>query len=318
MQISLSFNPAEDKREHVASVVDAVYGVKSSPKLTAAVDAPHIAQPTAVVEPSQPSQVSNPAQVAEFPNPTTAPTQAASASPATPGPAGVELDKNGIPWDVRIHSGGTNDDGTHKKNKDGSWAKKKGVDDLTVSNVTKELQNLMAAQIGNAAPPAGLPVGGVLGNPVNVPHQEAVPLPNDPNAFVVAPSNVAPVGTAVPTGAVPLSTQPSTTAAPTLAPNIAPMPMNDAPTLAPNVAPMPVPAPQPAAAPTTYNDLAVWLAPNLEEAGGKLKREHVAHFCKQCNIVNAQGEGEFALVANRPDAVAWLYQAFTAQIAATV
>lgn len=307
MQISLTFSPAEDNHVDVSRVVDAVYGVKSSPKLTAAVDAPHIAQPTAVVEPSQPSQVSNPAQVAEFPNPSIAPTAAASASPATPGPAGVELDKNGIPWDVRIHSGGTNDDGSHKKNKDGSWAKKKGVDDLTISNVTKELQNLMAAQIGNAAPPAGLPAGGVLGNPVNVPHQEAVPLPNDPNAFVAQPINS--IAQAAPV---------VTTAAPTLAPNIAPMPMNDAPTLAPNVAPMPVPAPQPAAAPTTYNDLAVWLAPNLEEAGGKLKREHVAHFCKQCNIVNAQGEGEFALVANRPDAVAWLYQAFTAQIAATV
>lgn len=308
MQISLTFSPAEDNHVDVSRVVDAVYGVKSSPKLTAAVDAPHIAQPTAVVEPSQPSQVSNPAQVAEFPNPTTAPTQVASDSPATPGPAGVELDKDGVPWDARIHSGGTDKEtGAHKKNADGRWSKRKGRDEIQAAAITKELQNLMAAQIGNAAPPAGLPAGGVLGNPVNVPHQEAVPLPNDPNAFVAQPINS--IAQAAPV---------VTTAAPTLAPNIAPMPMNDAPTLAPNVAPMPVPAPQPAAAPTTYNDLAVWLAPNLEEAGGKLKREHVAHFCKQCNIVNAQGEGEFALVANRPDAVAWLYQAFTAQIAATV
>lgn len=318
MQISLTFSPAEDNHVDVSRVVDAVYGVKSSPNgvsvqtasNTPALDAQTLGavQITAAnTTGNQSSAAAAPAQVAEFPNPTTAPTQAASASPATPGPVGVELDKNGIPWDVRIHSGGTNDDGSHKKNKDGSWAKKKGVDDLTISNVTKELQNLMAAQIGNAAPPAGLPAGGVLGNPVNVPHQEAVPLPNDPNAFVAQPINS--IAQAAPV---------VTTAAPTLAPNIAPMPMNDAPTLAPNVAPMPVPAPQPAAAPTTYNDLAVWLAPNLEEAGGKLKREHVAHFCKQCNIVNAQGEGEFALVANRPDAVAWLYQAFTAQIAATV
>jgi len=318
MQISLSFNPAEDKREHVASVVDAVYGVKSSPKsqdvATASSTPASVAQTSPGASPMGAATMANPLSaaatgVAEFPNPLTAPTQAASATPATPGPAGVELDKNGIPWDVRIHSGGVDENGNHKKTAAGVWAKRKGVSDLDVTTITKELQNLMAAQVGHAAPPAGLPAGGVLGNPVNVPHQEAVPLPNDPNAFVAQP-----IAMPAQTGAPVVNT------APALAPNVAPMPMPmaDAPTLAPNVAPMPVPAPQPAAAPTTYNDLAVWLAPNLEEAGGKLKREHVAHFCKQCNIVNAQGEGEFALVANRPDAVAWLYQAFTAQIAATV
>lgn len=312
MQISLSFNPAEDKREHVASVVDAVYGVKSSPKPQDAATAnntPAFVAPTSPdASPAAASTTASPLPgvatgVAEFPNPSIAPTAGASVTPATPGPAGVKLDKNGIPWDVRIHSGGVDENGNHKKTAAGVWAKRKGVSDLDVSTITKELQNLMAAQVGHAAPPAGLPAGGVLGNPVNVPHQEAVPLQNDPNAFVAQP--IAPPGGVV-------------VAPNALAPNIAPMPMNDAPTLAPNVAPMPVPAPQPAAAPTTYNDLAVWLAPNLEEAGGKLKREHVAYFCKQCNIVNAQGEGEFALVANRPDAVAWLYQAFTAQIAATV
>jgi hypothetical protein len=323
MQISLTFSPAEDNHVDVSRVVDAVYGVKSSPNVVSAqtgINMPVLgAQTQAAVQlaaasstVNQSSDAAAPAQVAEFPNPTTVPTQAASATPATATPAGVELDKNGIPWDVRIHSGGVDENGQHKKTAAGVWAKRKGVDDLTVSNVTKELQNLMAAQVGHAAPPAGLPAGGVLGNPVNVPHQEAVPLPNDPNAFIAQPiagSATAPVGSTVIQTSAP---------APTLAPNIAPMPMGEAPTLAPQVAPMPVPAPQPAAAPTTFNDLAVWLAPNLEESGGKLKREHVAHFCKQCNIVNAQGEGEFALVANRPDAVAWLYQAFTAQIAATV
>lgn len=303
MQISLTFSPAEDKHDDVTRVVDAVYGVKTSPK---SADAQTTAQPTVAAGVSHPSPVTSPAPVAEFPNLSTAPTAVASADPATNGPAGVELDKNGIPWDVRIHSGGVDENGKHKKTAAGVWAKRKGVDGVTESTVIKELQNLMAAQVGHAAPPAGLPAGGVLGNPVNVPYHEAVPLPNDANAFVAQPITTAPVA------------QPSEPVTLAVAPNIAPIPLADAPTLAPNVAPMPVPAPQPAAPPTTYNDLAVWLAPNLEEAGGKLKREHVAYFCKQCNIVNAQGEGEFALVANRPDAVAWLYQAFTAQIAATV
>jgi hypothetical protein len=316
MQISLSFNPAEDNHVTVTRVVDAVYGVKTSPNAasvptgnnTPVLDAP--TSPAALNVDASSTVNQSPVVapgVSSFPNHSTAPTAAALDTPAVNGPAGVVLDKNGIPWDARIHSGGVNDDGTHKKNKDGSWAKKKGVDDLTASNITKELQNLMAAQIGHAAPPAGLPAGGVLGNPVNTPHQEAVPLPTDPNAYVIAPSGIA------------IAPMPAPVAEPaptTLQPQIAPMPMGDAPQLAPTVAPMPLPIPQPAAAPTDYNSLAVWLAPNLEESGGKLKREHVEHFCRQCNIVNAQGVGEFALVANRPDAVAWLFQAFTQQIAA--
>lgn len=295
MKISLEFSPADDKHDDVTRVVDAVYGVNSSPK---SASAPATAQPTVVVEASQPSPVSSPAPVAEFPNPTIAPTAVASATPATNGPAGVDLDKNGIPWDARIHSGGVGEDGKPKKTAAGVWAKRKGVDDLTVSTLTKELQNLMAAQIGNGQPPAGLPAGGVanLGNPVNVPHQEAVPLPNDPNAFVAQPI-----------------AQPAPTTAPVAA--IAPMPQA-APVLAPNVAPMPVPMPQAAAAPTDFNSLAIWLAPNLEGAGGKLKQEHVEYFCRQCNIVDANGAGDFSLVQQRPDAVAWLYQAFIAQLAA--
>ena len=305
MQISLSFNPVEDKHEHVNAVVDAVYGVKTSPK-SLSVAAPVTALPTGAADDVLLSPVNSPAPVAEFPNPLIAPTVVALVTPVVNGPAGVELDKNGIPWDARIHSGGRDEQGNPKKNADGSWAKKKGVDDLTKANITKELQNLMAAQIGHAAPPAGLPAGGVLGNPVNVPHQEAVALPTDPNAYVVVPS-----GTAI----APMPAPVLEPAPVTLQPQIAPMP--DAPTLAPQVAPMPLPIPAPAAAPTTYQDLAVWLAPNLQDSGGKLSTAHVEHFCRQCNIVNAQGVGEFALVANRPDAVAWLYQAFTAQIAAS-
>lgn len=298
MQISLSFNPVEDKHEHVNAVVDAVYGVKSSPKFQSGVDALATAQLTAAVESSQPSLANTPAVIASFPNPTTAPTAAASNTPATNGPAGVELDKNGIPWDARIHSGGVDPEtGAHKKTAAGVWAKRKGVDDLTVSTITKELQNLMANQVGHAAPPAGLPAGGVLGNPVNVPHQEAVPLPGQPDAFV----------------AVSIAPMPGQT------PAIAPMPMAEpAPQMAPQPQPQMQPVPQPAAAMpiTDFNSLAVWLAPNLEESGGKLKREHVAHFCQQCGIVDAQGAGDFSLAAHRPDAIAWLHQAFTAQLAA--
>lgn len=319
MEISLSFNPSKDDHAHVSNVVDAVFGVKQGPKSLSPADVPATAAATVVAAVTHPSQVSSPAPVADFPNPMTAPTQAASATPATSGPAGVELDKNGIPWDVRIHSGGVESDGKHKKNKDGSWAKRKGVSDLDVSTITKELQNLMAAQIGHGQPPAGLPAGGVVGNPSNVPHQEAVPLPNDPNAYVIA--TAAPTGQPAPQQPAPVVTAPVGQPTPSMGAPVADFPVaqqqpSGAPVLAPNIAPMPVPMPAPAAAPTDFNSLAVWLAPNLEESGGKLSRAHVEHFCRQCNIVNANGEGDFSLVAQRPDAVAWLHQAFVAQIAA--
>jgi len=300
MQISLTFSPAEDNHVDVSRVVDAVYGVKSSPNGASAPMASNTPASGAPTPDAAPNAAANTTvnqssgaapTVAEFPNPTIAPTAAASATPATNGPAGVEVDKNGIPWDARIHSGGVDDQGKHKKTAAGVWAKRKGVSDLDVANITKELQNLMANQVGHAAPPAGLPAGGVanLGNPVNVPHQEAVPLPGDPNAFVAQPIVMAPM------------------------PGAAPMP-----TLAPTVAPMPLPTPAPAAPPTDFNSLAVWLAPNLEDAGGKLKREHVEYFCRQCGIVDANGVGDFSLAVHRPDAIAWLHQSFVAQIAAAV
>lgn len=334
MEISLSFNPSKDAHAHVSNVVDAVFGVQQSPNaqsgaqsVQTALNTPVSAAPTSppvsptVVSTTAPLSSPAAAGVAEFPNPTTAPTQVVSATHATASPAGVELDKNGIPWDVRIHSGGVEADGAHKKNKDGSWAKRKGVSDLDVSTITKELQNLMAAQIGTGNPPAGLPVGGVVGHPSNVPHQEAVPLPNDPNNFVISPGTTAPLGQPAPQQPAPVVTAPvgqptPQSGAPVAAFPDAPQQLSGAPVLAPNVAPMPVPMPAAPAAPTDFNSLAVWLAPNLEESGGKLSRAHVEHFCRQCNIVNAQGEGDFSLVANRPDAVVWLHQAFVAQIAA--
>lgn len=50
----------------------------------------------------------------------------------------VELDKNGIPWDERIHAG------TKRKNADGTWSLKKGVD--------KELAAQIIAEYQSAAP----------------------------------------------------------------------------------------------------------------------------------------------------------------------
>ena len=47
----------------------------------------------------------------------------------------VELDKNGIPWDERIHAG------TKRKNADGTWSLKKGVDKDLAAQIIAEYQS---------------------------------------------------------------------------------------------------------------------------------------------------------------------------------
>lgn len=63
-------------------------------------------------------------------------------------------DKNGLPWDERIHAG------TKALNSDGTWKKRRGVDDATVAAVTAELTG--------AAPQP---------EPTPVPHPEPTPAP---------------------------------------------------------------------------------------------------------------------------------------------
>ena len=46
----------------------------------------------------------------------------------------IELDKNGIPWDERIHAG------TKRKNADGTWSLKKGVDKDLAAQIIAEYQ----------------------------------------------------------------------------------------------------------------------------------------------------------------------------------
>lgn len=58
----------------------------------------------------------------------------------------VELDKNGIPWDERIHAG------TKRKNADGTWSLKKGVDKELAAQIIAEYQSAPATTTVPAAP----------------------------------------------------------------------------------------------------------------------------------------------------------------------
>lgn len=79
---------------------------------------------------------------------TVSPAEVAAVSPATnvtnvvnvaaAAPAG-DLDKNGFPWDERIHAS------TKAKNADGTWRYRKGVDDATKRKVEGQLKGTMQA-----------------------------------------------------------------------------------------------------------------------------------------------------------------------------
>ena len=67
---------------------------------------------------------------------------------ATPAPAGVEVDNDGLPWDHRIHALGAG--GTHNKlKKTQQWKKKRGVDAALVTEVEAELLAAMSAGPAN-------------------------------------------------------------------------------------------------------------------------------------------------------------------------
>ncbi len=80
------------------------------------------------------------------------PEPAAPAPPAT----GAVLDKQGLPWDIRIHSA------AKTLNADGTWRKKRGVETTMIQTVEAELKKLMAIPSPAAAPVAPPPPGSTV------------------------------------------------------------------------------------------------------------------------------------------------------------
>lgn len=126
----------------------------------------------------------------EAPSPETSfgPTLVTPPPPPPPVPAtGVTLDKSGLPWDDRIHS----------SNKafvsDGTWRKRRGVEDALIAQVEAELKAIMNIPVAPVVPPPP-PVAVVVPPPP--------PPPPSPVATVVAtgsPSTTPIVSTAAPT-----------------------------------------------------------------------------------------------------------------------
>lgn len=153
----------------------------------------------------------------------------ATAIPAMPTPAGSDddetgdadaapgsLDKNGLPWDERIHSTPA------KLTTKGVWRAKRNVDAGLVAQVEAELRARAAAPVSTAPQPQATPV-----QPTPAPAPAPMPQPAAP-APVAAPQP----------GFVPPVTYP---------PVATPAPQPAAPVAAPALTPAPVAAPQPAA-----------------------------------------------------------------------
>lgn len=182
----------------------------------------------------------------DFPAFATAPVQALPAAPVTISAAGSipampnlsnaddsdddssvngdapATDKNGLPWDERIHAK------SKAINADGTWRRRKGVQDATVAAIEAELRGVA---------PVAIPTGMPMTAPIPMPSAPA-PAPVAMPAPVPAPA-VMPVAAPIPV-------------MPTAAP--APIPA------APVAVPMPEPVAAPVAAPAADTDFAGFMA----------------------------------------------------------
>lgn len=81
-------------------------------------------------------------------------------------------DKNGLPWDERIHAG------TKALNGDGTWKKRRGVDDATVAAVTAELTGAAATPVPQVETPAPQPEPTPEPTPAPTPEPAPAPVPS--------------------------------------------------------------------------------------------------------------------------------------------
>lgn len=126
-----------------------------------------------------------------------APPPPANTAPITTTPgvassvAGVDLDAKGFPWDNRIHAG------TKRKNADGSWTAKRGVDPALVATVEAELRQVMGAAPATPLAHAAIATvaAGFTPTPTSAP-AVAVPPPPVVGAAPTMPAapNAAPAG----------------------------------------------------------------------------------------------------------------------------
>ena len=162
-----SFKTAGDAAEAIGGAVAVEFGKQPLP------DGVHFTAHNEVTGPLAPPAPPAAGAVpsATAPEATTGSSAAPAAPPVPPAPPAAatqppapvgEVDKNGLPWDERIHSG------SRAKVADGGWRMKRGVDATKVAEVEAELRGQAVA-----APPPPPPAA----NPLDNLKPEAAPLP---------------------------------------------------------------------------------------------------------------------------------------------
>lgn len=111
---------------------------------------------------------------------------AAEVEDETPAGDGLGLDAAGLPWDKRIHSSNKG------KKADGTWNKRRGVQEIEIAKVEAELRAIMAAQSQVQAPvaaPQSVAAPMQVNAPTPLPATEFQPL--TPPVMVSAPAALA-------------------------------------------------------------------------------------------------------------------------------
>ena len=220
------------------------------------------------------------------PVPSAPPAAAPSANVLPVIPAG-DVDKHGLPWDDRIHSG------TRVKNADGSWRQRRGVDAELVKTVENELRALMALP---TRPGITLGSAGPL-----------VPPPPVTTATEAAGSTASTISVHV--AAPPASLTPTAGESPLVPPPV-PAPPTSAPATAPIPSPPPVAATTAAepAAPLTFATMLRKVTDAL--AQNKIKETDVHAALEKIGLLPTQ----IGLLSARAD----LLPAFDMHIAAAI
>jgi len=108
---------------------------------------------------------------------------ASSAAPAMP--VGVEVDKDGLPWDGRIHTE------SKAMNADGRWRNKRNLDAALKAQVEAQLRQVMGAAPApthaQPAAPVTIPTAGPAPVPPSVPVLPVAPVPPAPSAVPTPP-----------------------------------------------------------------------------------------------------------------------------------
>lgn len=170
---------------------------------------------------------------------------------------GAGTDSTGLPWDNRIHSTPA------AKNKDGSWRKRRGLDDATFATVSAELR---AAGAGAPQPaPLPMPAPAIDG-------QTSVTAPPPPLPAPVIEAAPQPMPAPVP---APLPT-PQPVAAPTPMPAVEPAPTPAMPATAAPASPQPAEQPQQE---WDFATLMQAIGPKMGEGEGQINAAYLAAVC---------------------------------------